>query len=485
MALSVLTVVLFLALKVNSEAADVACSRIQSALGTTITQTFQGPEHNSTATGAWNLVNDLFHPTCIVFPRKTTDVQVAMKAIYEAKARYSVQAGGHSAMQGWNNVQDGVLIAFSHMQNVSYDISSQAITLEPGVHWEDAVSMLAPLGVAPVGGRQGDVGMGLLLGGGLSYLSPSQGFAADSFKELDVVLVTGEMVTASASQHSDLFKALKGGGNRFGIVTRYQVEAVQTGTEDDKNWFGGSITYPVSSAEAFMKAIAHYVRDVKDPKAVLLGIVLNINVNGSLVAELAADIFYHGNSLPDTIFGELLSIPGASAALTPLSYLEVASSLPSGNDRGSTSFYGASAFGKNETQYLDAFSHFMETVSAFADEAAIVTLAFTPVLQPQIDAGRARGGNAIDPPDGGYAAVQINQQLLPGLTAVSRKFEEARRLLFKQLPRSPGLPLFLNECDKGQNVFETYGDYGFLKKTYKKYDPDRFNVKHMDGPIGL
>jgi hypothetical protein len=43
-----------------------------------------------------------------------------------------------------------------------------------------------------------------MLGGGLSYLSPANGCAADSFKELDVVLVTGEMVAATATNTSIL-----------------------------------------------------------------------------------------------------------------------------------------------------------------------------------------------------------------------------------------------------------------------------------------
>lgn len=86
------------------------------------------------------------------------------------------------------------------------------------------------------------MGTGLLLGGGLSWLSPSHGYAADSFKELDVVLVNGEMVTATAAnEYSDLFRALKGGGSRFGIVTRYELYPAHTGTKDDKAFFGGTI----------------------------------------------------------------------------------------------------------------------------------------------------------------------------------------------------------------------------------------------------
>jgi len=87
-----------------------------------------------------------------------------------------------------------------------------------------------------------DVGTGFLLGGGFSFLSPANGFGADMYKELDVVLVSGDLVTATAhNQYADLFLALKGGANRFGIVTRYELYAVHTGTNNDKTWFGGSI----------------------------------------------------------------------------------------------------------------------------------------------------------------------------------------------------------------------------------------------------
>lgn len=89
-----------------------------------------------------------------------------------------------------------------------------------------------------------DVGAsGLLLGGGLSFLSPAHGFACDGFRSLDVVLTSGELVTATAiNEYSDLFKGVKGSGGRLGIVTRYEVQAVHTGTAADKFWYGGSIT---------------------------------------------------------------------------------------------------------------------------------------------------------------------------------------------------------------------------------------------------
>lgn len=52
--------------------------------------------------------------------------------------------------------------------------------------------------------------------GGLSYLSGTEGFAADTVKNYEVVLADGQIVNANAKQNPDLWWALKGGGNNFG-----------------------------------------------------------------------------------------------------------------------------------------------------------------------------------------------------------------------------------------------------------------------------
>ncbi|KAJ7507214.1 hypothetical protein B0H11DRAFT_1970759 [Mycena galericulata] len=442
-------------------AARQACNNLKSSLGAPFVQA-NSTDYEFAATNAWNLQNAEFQPSCIVFPRTSAHVQVAMKAIYDADSHYAVQAGSHSAMKGWNTVQDGVLIIFTNMKNASYDPVRDSITLEPGIHWEEAVTALEPYGVAPVGGKADprfyDVGTGLLLGGGLSWLSPSQGYAADTFMELDVVLVTGELVTASASNnYSDLFRALKGGGNRFGVVTRYELHAVHTGTKDVKDFYGGMIIYN-SSAEALLNATARYIREVQDPKAVLLVSFVNLITDGEIVPIYLVCPFYNGTELPEDIFGDFLSIPAASSQLGPLSYFDVAGTLGLGNDRGYVQHFGASALVGDEDFCKENFN--------------TTTLAFTPIPDSQIQAGRAQGGNIINPPSGSFAAIPPN-------------VKQGIDILFEQIPPSPGLPLYLGECDEFQSVFQSYGDYELLKEVYAKYDPTRFNVNHLQGPGGL
>lgn len=63
----------------------------------------------------------------------------------------------------------------------------------------------------------GDVGVGgLLLGGGLSFLSAEYGLPCDNVVNYEVVLSNAKIVNANASSNTDLFWALKGGGNQFG-----------------------------------------------------------------------------------------------------------------------------------------------------------------------------------------------------------------------------------------------------------------------------
>jgi hypothetical protein len=77
------------------------CRQLQSDLGSAVVA-LSGPEYNAGVSSARNVFNTESSPSCIIFPLNASHVQAAMKAIYESKILYAVQAGGHSAMKGWD-----------------------------------------------------------------------------------------------------------------------------------------------------------------------------------------------------------------------------------------------------------------------------------------------------------------------------------------------------------------------------------------------
>ncbi|KAK7062710.1 hypothetical protein VNI00_000198 [Paramarasmius palmivorus] len=249
-----------------------ACTALLTLLppDTILTPNTPGSEYTNATLNAWNAFNrpPFYTPGCIVLPTTASHVQIAMRTIFQFGVAYNVQSGGHSAMKGWNTVdEDGVLVLFTNMRKVVYNEEKGSITLEPGVTWGEAVGQMAQFGVTPVGGRISDVGTALLLGGGLSFLSPRHGFASDTYISLDVVLVDGTLVTATQdNEYKDLFWALKGGGSRFGIVVKYELKAVQTHDndgDDDETWYGGVLTFDPSNEtiHTFLRAVvAVYTR---------------------------------------------------------------------------------------------------------------------------------------------------------------------------------------------------------------------------------
>lgn len=99
-----------------------------------------------------------------------------------------------------------------------------------------------------------------MTGGGISFLSPDKGFACDHVLNFEVVLASGEIVNANATSNPDLFLALKGGQNNFGIVTRFDLQTFPQGPV-----WGGRTFYAPSAAEDLVEAYTDFKLQEYDP----------------------------------------------------------------------------------------------------------------------------------------------------------------------------------------------------------------------------
>ncbi|KAK2599631.1 hypothetical protein N8I77_011369 [Diaporthe amygdali] len=181
--------------------------------------------------GSYWCNNAKLKPACIVQPRSSSEVAQALLALAKAHQAFAVRGGGHMNWAGSNNINDGVTIDLGFLQSTHYDHNTQIAHLEPGAKWKDVYAELEKHGRAVVGAREAECGVGgFLLGGGCSYHTPSHGFACDNILSYEVVLADGRIVNADPEgEHKDLFRALKGGGNNFGIVTSFRMGTIPSG----------------------------------------------------------------------------------------------------------------------------------------------------------------------------------------------------------------------------------------------------------------
>lgn len=93
-------------------------------------------------------------------------MSTVVKVLQESDEPYAVKSGGHNPNLRMNSVQGGPLISTANLNEVVYDQPSQTIRFGPGNNWENITDALKPYGVAVVGGRIGNVGVGgYMLGG--------------------------------------------------------------------------------------------------------------------------------------------------------------------------------------------------------------------------------------------------------------------------------------------------------------------------------
>ncbi len=84
-----------------------------------------------------------------------------------------------------------------------------------------AKSQAIPAGSCPTVGIAGHS-----LGGGYGFLARPLGLACDSFRSVEIVTADGRIRIASESENTDLFWALKGGGNgSFGVVSKFSIRS--------------------------------------------------------------------------------------------------------------------------------------------------------------------------------------------------------------------------------------------------------------------
>ena len=194
---------------------------------------------------ARQLYNAVFdkHPALIVRCASVEDVIAAVKLGRGRRLDIAIRGGGHNGA-GLASVDGGLVIDLRGMKAIRVDPGARTVTVQGGALWRDLDQATHAFGLATPAGIISTTGVGgLTLGGGHGYLTRKHGLTVDNLISADVVLADGSFVTASESEHEDLFWALRGGGGNFGVVTSFTLRLHPVTTV-----VGGPTLWPLDAA---------------------------------------------------------------------------------------------------------------------------------------------------------------------------------------------------------------------------------------------
>jgi FAD/FMN-containing dehydrogenase len=195
------------------------------------------------------------------------DVITAVNFGRERGLLLAIRGGGHNG-PGLGSCNDGLVIDLGAMKGVHIDPVRQLVRVQAGCSSADVDHATHPFGLAVPFGIVGTTGVaGLTLGGGTGYLTRRFGLTIDNLVEAEVVLADGRVVTASETDHPDLFWALRGGGGNFGVVTSFLFRAHPVSMV-----YAGPIFWDAVHAKVVMQAYRDFLPTAPEELGLFVGL---------------------------------------------------------------------------------------------------------------------------------------------------------------------------------------------------------------------
>ncbi|MFR9790093.1 FAD-binding oxidoreductase [Streptomyces sp. MB22_4] len=417
------------------------------------------------------------YPLVIVFAQNTQDVVNALTWARQNDVALRIRSGRHS-LEGWSNVDSGLVIDISELKSVHIDRAARVATVGAGLNQLEAVTTLAKQNFAVTTGTEGSVGLaGATLGGGLGFFTRWLGMACDSLIGAEVVIAEGaecaKVIKTDLNTHSDLLWALRGAGNgNFGIVTSltYKVAPLKSVTYVQATWDGIGDLRRVFDA---WQRTAPYTDD-------RLGTQLEVHPNQILLFAVLAE---GGPAEAKKLLAPILSVGSPHVSVQVGNWGEVYSGfqIPTQNEPANWKFYSQFTRKPFPNKAIDVISSFMR--DAPTDDSNFFTQAFGGAVRRSPRGGTAfphRDAIFYSEPGVGWGTRSdqpgVCDPLTPQAQAWIAEFSQALR------PYVDGA--YVNVPNIGMQDWETAywgSNFGRLREIKAKYDPH--NVFQYDQSV--
>jgi FAD/FMN-containing dehydrogenase len=170
------------------------------------------------------------------------------------------------------------MIDLSRMKGIRVDLATCVVRAEPGLLGAEldretqAFDLATPVGTVSSTGRPD-------ARGGQSWLASKHGLGIDNLLSIDIVTAEGKLLTASATQHPDLFWGVRGAGHNFGVVTSFEYRLHRVGPG-----LGGLVLHPFAKATEVLRFYRDFTANQPDELKTWAGILTG--PDGNLIVGL-------------------------------------------------------------------------------------------------------------------------------------------------------------------------------------------------------
>ncbi|KAF7532673.1 hypothetical protein G7054_g7737 [Neopestalotiopsis clavispora] len=434
-------------------------------------------------------VSDL-KPAAIFQPRNNNDVlkfvQLMKPFALAGEANLAVRGAGNSPVPGATNMDHGITLDLMLLDEIA--LKDGIVSVGAGAHWSAVNEKVQAAGLGVAGGRSGTGGIGgLALAGGLSVFSSREGFVCDNVVNFEIVLASGDIVNANAQENPDLWIALKGGSNNFGVITRYDMATFKQGPF----WGGNVLYFPPAFPGQIEALVTELQKPDADPNSHLM---LSIGYSARIGAIMCMNTVYYAKEEENP------------KVLEPFVAMQPQVPQPGVPKMTSLVQMSASQAASVSNQVRCAYLNLTvkADVATLQDAANIYTEAIAPLkscegltcsftLQPYpvslLQQSVARGGNSLglDPVNGPLVSVlllnywqnssddeRIMEVMKGGLEAIRSEAAEKGTAIDY---------IYLNYAAPFQNPIASYGfeNESKLQAASQKYDPEGLFQKGFPG----
>jgi hypothetical protein len=254
-----------------------------------------------------------FHPDVIVMCVVASDVAACLEVIEQFGIDFSIRSGGHNTA-GYSG-SNTMILDLSRLVGVFIDPVGLSAYVQPGCDWGRFNRAAEAFGLHLPGGACPDVCQGgYMQGGGYGFTARIFGMNCDQPDGLVVMLADRRIVVATPEINSDLFWAMRGTGNNFGVLlaTAYPLR-------QGDQFLGFSVGFDLTSADTRAEAAAalswmqdNFVRSVPQELGFQMVWVFEGAETGPLTPSWRIMGMYDGEQSDlETLLAPLLAQPGA------------------------------------------------------------------------------------------------------------------------------------------------------------------------------